>query len=162
MQTILKGDIIQIVKESFIENYNKNIILCHGCNTKNVMGAGLAKQLREVWPSIYVNDSEANKLGYNVLGTYFSVCVKATPHNALYVLNMYTQSNFGRNRDIRYVSYDAIDDCFKLLVLENEPNHSLIYYPKIGAGLANGNWSIINEIINYRLKDYEHYLVEYE
>lgn len=162
MQTILKGDIIEITKRSLYENYNRDIILCHGCNTKNVMGAGLAKQLCDIWPSVYVNDSEANKLGYNVLGNYFSVCVEATERNALYVLNMYTQSNFGRNPDIRYVSYDAIDACFKLLAIEHEPNTSLVYYPKIGAGLANGYWPVINEIINYRLKEYDHYLVEYE
>jgi O-acetyl-ADP-ribose deacetylase (regulator of RNase III) len=38
----------------------------------------------------------------------------------------------------------------------------LIGYPKIGAGLAGGNWNQISKIINEELVDENHTLVEFK
>lgn len=161
MQTIIKGDIIRQALNFFEEAEMVDVIICHGCNTLNVMGAGVAKQLRNKWPVVYEVDTQVASRGENKLGNYSFACVEEDVLSSLYVVNMYTQANVGK-ADVRYVSYDAIDDAFRLLTKQWYPHEAVIFYPMIGAGLGNGHWPVINEIINYRLKNYEHYLVEYE
>jgi hypothetical protein len=57
-----------------------------------------------------------------------------------------TQETYGRE-PIRYVSYGALHLCFEKLndtYIEDTPFH----FPKIGAGLGNGDWSVISQLID--------------
>jgi len=54
---------------------------------------------------------------------------------------------------------EAIRSVFKK-IKSNYPGRK-IGYPKIGAGLAGGDWNIISEIIEEELKNENHVLVEF-
>lgn len=57
------------------------------------------------------------------------------------------QEYYGRNKSIRYVDYNAIQQVFmKVNELARQYNLS-IKFPLIGCGLSNGDWDIVSDII---------------
>lgn len=75
-------------------------IICQQVNCRGVMGAGLAKQIRDKWPVVfeeYVKVCNPKKLGD------FQV-VQVAPQ--LYVANLFGQLNYGRDK--RQTNYAAL------------------------------------------------------
>lgn len=116
-------------------------IFCHQVNCQKVMGAGLAKQIKDKYPEVYqiYQDRE-----YPYLGAIDWI---PTSDNRICV-NMYAQDFYGRDR--RYTDYIAFVDC--LNEIENEiitlPKEWSIAFPYgIGCGLGGGDWRIIEELL---------------
>ena len=70
----------------------------------------------------------------------------------LTIINAFTQEYYGNDKNVRYVSYDAMDIAFKNIgIYYSRPNISnkepIVRFPLIGAGRGNGNWNVIREII---------------
>ena len=81
----------------------------------------------------------------------------------LVVVNAYTQYKYGRNHadgDKSPVDYAAIEMCMKKMNYRFKGKH--IGLPKIGAGLAGGDWNRIEHIINTELKDCQITIVNYK
>lgn len=139
--------------------------IVHGCNAQGVMGSGVAKIVREKYPKAYeryVNEYNLNK--HLKLGHVIPVPCgdrNVDPANFKIIINAITQDFFGRDGK-RYVSYDAIADSMNTINQFFEVyGISEIAMPKIGAGLANGKWEIIERIIETELinvKPYVYYI----
>jgi O-acetyl-ADP-ribose deacetylase (regulator of RNase III) len=121
--------------------------IVHGCNAEGVMGAGVARLIKEKYPkcySEYKTHSIENglKLGTNVPYVH---------DDDLVIWNAITQEHCGGI--FRQVSYDAIETCFSDInkKVKSVPYDTTINIPMIGAGLANGNWKIIETIISETL-----------
>lgn len=133
-------------------------IIAHGCNAQGVMGAGVAKLIKEKFPYAYdyyrraVEDWMAfNPDNRSMLGCVFPTGREAGP---TVIFNCITQLGFGY-QPFRYVSYDAIDDCMKNVAgLLFSMGESQISMPKIGSGFGGGNWEVIEEIIKHRLEKF--------
>lgn len=129
-----KGDLLAV----------KRGIIVHGCNAQGVMGSGVAKAVKEMYPGAftqYSNDIMTNWAGLGDISVYTPV------PNELIIVSAITQEFYGREPNTRYVSYDAIELCFAR-VFELAENVGLtVHIPYIGAGLAQGNWGIISTII---------------
>lgn len=143
--------------------------ICHQVNCKGVMGAGIAKQIRDRWPEVYryymerfwdrLDDSKTTE--ENMLGSIDDVKIKNDTRD-LHIVNMYAQTSYGFNH-YRYTSYDAFEDCLyqiKRLV----PVSKMIGFPKgIGCGLGGGDWEIILRMIETVLGDtHEVFIYELE
>lgn len=76
----------------------------------------------------------------------------------LYVVNCYTQYYYGTKFGIP-VDYNALRSCMK--EINKTFTGKRIGLPRIGAGLARGNWSIIKEIIQEELIDCDVTIVNY-
>ena len=131
-------------------------IIAHGVNCYGVMGSGVAKIIREKWPEVYKDDHQFCQLRepYRYLGF-----IRDTPANdGTLILNCFTQEKYGKDGK-RYVSYDAIDNCFervnKVLDTIDNIDNEYIAMPKIGAGLGGGHWPVIEAIINHRLQNHQ-------
>jgi O-acetyl-ADP-ribose deacetylase (regulator of RNase III) len=116
-------------------------VIAHGCNAQGVMGSGIAKAIRDEYPTVYkdyrdVYEEQGNKLH---LG---QVITTRTLERT--ILNIISQEYYGRNPNVVYVSYDAIE---KAILRINKMGYVRVAFPKIGAGLANGNWELISHII---------------
>lgn len=143
---ILQGDIVRLAEEGHFD------VIVHGCNCFCRMGAGLARQIVTKYPIALTTDKETTKADITKLGTYTSVNV-----GAFTIVNAYTQYRYGYIG--KHVDYHAIQDVFELI--KKDFTGLRIGYPRIGAGLAGGNWRIISEIINEALEGENHTLVEY-
>lgn len=126
-------------------------IIAHGCNAQGVMGSGVAKGIREKFPTAYKLYLHMHTTDGLETGDVQIAEVSNVPR--LYVANLITQHFYGTH-NLKYVSYDAIDECFDNLFARNLRNYP-INIPKIGAGLGGGNWSVIELIIEARMQQYE-------
>ena len=129
--------------------------IAHGVNCRNKMGSGVAKAIFTEYPEVKEEyhkfwNEKAHLEGWsgeNFLGVVQQVSV----HDGKIVFNMFTQLNYGYDGKL-YVDYNAIKKCFDYLV-ENCYYVKKIAIPKIGCGLAGGEWEIVKEIINESTKD---------
>lgn len=132
--------------------------ICHGCNARGSMGAGIAFHLRKPYPEIYddyrrvfVEQGKTLRLGQ----TIWTRC----RDNRL-VINAITQADYGRDPNTVYADYDAIREAVGEIdriarATQVDPAEAerrggrieTVGFPKIGAGLANGDWNLIADII---------------
>jgi O-acetyl-ADP-ribose deacetylase (regulator of RNase III) len=143
-----------IYKNESLLNVVEGIIL-HGCNCFNVMGAGVAKFLRDKYPIVYEVDCLTIPGDENKLGKYSVALVD----EKLTIINCYTQYHYHYSENRCKVDYYAVRKCFEV-IKENYPNKDLCM-PKIGCGLAGGDWNIVESIINEVFDDrniYVYYL----
>jgi O-acetyl-ADP-ribose deacetylase (regulator of RNase III) len=145
----IKGNLIHLAQEGQFD------LIIHGCNCFCTMGAGIAKQIRSQFPQAWEADLATQSGDRSKLGSYSKACIN-TPSGRLHVINAYTQYHY--SGDGVLVDYDAVTKVFT--ALKNQFHGQRMGYPKIGAGLAGGDWKIISEIIDSALDGETHTLVE--
>ncbi len=148
---IEKGDLIQKAK------YGEFDVIIQGCNCFCTMGAGIAKTVKQVFPTAYQADLATVAGDQAKLGSY-SVAQVQIHGRVLIIVNAYTQYQWkgqGRKAD-----YDAIRRVFQKV--KNDYTGKRIGYPAIGAGLAGGDWDIIASIIDQELVGEEHVFVKWD
>jgi len=132
-------------------------VIVHGCNCQCVMGAGIAKTIKQKFPEAYQADLQTSAGNREKLGTFSSASVIIRGKKVI-IVNAYTQFDW-QGSGVK-VDYDAVRNVFKLI--KKEFSGLRIGYPAIGAGLAGGDWQIISQIIDEELLDENHVWVEYE
>ena len=152
---IIQGDLIQLAKEGHFD------VIAHGCNCFLTMGKGIALQIKMEFPEAFQEDQKTSRGDLWKLGTYsFAHILRYN----LTVINAYTQFDYRptyNDDGIVRCDYDAIRRVFKAIA-RDFGNDARIGYPKIGAGLAGGDWEIISKIIDEELIDHNHTLVEFQ
>jgi O-acetyl-ADP-ribose deacetylase (regulator of RNase III) len=170
---IIEGDLIALAKQGHFE------VITHGCNCFCTMGAGIAVPMKQnfkcdVFPMEHPNyKGDINKLGtidYLPITLVLEKPIKIGNLNllapdfggfVLTVVNSYTQYHYGRNHlDGVYkpVDYEAITLCMRKI--NNKFKGKSIGLPKIGCGLAGGDWSIVSKIITRELIDMDVTVIE--
>lgn len=143
----LRGNLITLAQRGDFD------VIIHGCNCFNTMGAGVAKQIRHQYPIAYAVDSQTESGDLNKLGNYTSVKV-----GHLTIVNAYTQ--YGYHPSVMTVDYNALRSVFKQI--KRDFAGQRIGFPKIGAGLAGGNWDHIATIIDEELNGEDYTVVVYK
>ena len=140
--------------------------ICHQVNCQGVMGSGIAKQIRERWPWVYSSYRaycDRHKIrDQSPLGNIWGVKIDRDNRNSQWVVNMFSQENFGYTGS-RFTSYDAFAKCLEKIRVRI-PKDKTIGFPKnIGCGLGGGNWKVIYALIEEILGDeFEVYIYELE
>ncbi len=147
---IVKGNLITLAVHGEFD------VIIHGCNCQGVQSAGIAKSIKQRFPMAYAADRRTPLGKPEKLGTYSSAEALVTGRK-LTIVNAYTQFNYKGKHN---ADYEAIRACFKLAAVDFAGKR--IGYPKIGAGLAGGDWEIISKIIDEELEGMDHTLVEFE
>ena len=152
----IKGDLIEMALEGHFD------VITHGCNCFCTMGAGIAPQIKEAFPDAWQADSGTRRGDIMKLGCYTYADIEIKDRGWLTVVNSYTQYNYGRNHedgDEKPIDYDAL----RLALRKINKNYSKksIGLPKIGAGLAGGDWKLIKSKIEIELKDMDVTIVHY-
>ena len=131
----------------------------HGCNAQGVMGSGIAKQVRELYPlafgvyrQVYLGQNQTLFLGQ---------VIEVTAGDKT-IFNCITQDMYGREPDVQYVDYDAVRTCMEYInnsIPIGDPHDGSPYQdvamPQIGSGLGNGDWKIIEEIIEFTCSNFQ-------
>lgn len=152
----IKGDLIELALKGEFD------VIAHGCNCFCKMGSGLAPQMAKAFSC---NDFTLEQLKYkgdiNKLG-----CIDYEPRITdvwkVEVVNAYTQYYYGQNSPNckTPLDYSALRLCLRKM------NHTFagkhIGLPKIGCGLAGGEWVAVKEIIQRELVDCDVTIVMYE
>ena len=169
----IKGDLISLTLSGEFE------VCVQGVNCFCVQKSGLAPQMVKAFKTNeFSQEAPARRGDINKLGTidyrHFEKDDKTGKFQPLVnwewrsdyeltVVNAYTQFNFGANHqggDPKPLDYSALTLCMKKInrIFAGKK----IGLPKIGAGLARGDWEIIKKIIQNNMKECYVTIVEYE
>ena len=149
MKTV-KGDLLELALDGAFD------VVVHGCNCYCTMARGIALTIKNSFPEAYRADCATDKGSRSKLGT-FSFAEIVRGERRFVVVNAYTQFDWkgaGVNAD-----YEAIRRVMNEIKLRFSGKR--IGYPKIGAGLAGGDWETISSIIREELAGENHTYVEY-
>lgn len=167
----IDGNLITLAKEGMFD------VITHGCNCLSNMGAGIAPQMAKEFGC---DGFKMEKLGPTIdkLGCidyetlYWEDDKRWTKYPdeggkwvtiKLTVVNAYTQFKYGKNHVdgvARPLDYEALTLCMRKINHTFKGKH--IGLPKIGAGLAGGDWNQIKQIIQTELKDCKVTVVNYK
>lgn len=146
-----RGDLLKLAADGAFD------VIVHGCNCFCTMGAGIAKGIAAQFPEAYAADRHTAKGDRLKLGTCSFAAVQVNGRT-LTVVNAYTQFDF-RGSGMK-ADYAALRSCLRW-VAETFPD-ARIGLPKIGAGLAGGDWATIEAIVTEELRDRAATIVEYQ
>ena len=147
-----RGDLVEMAKQGQFD------VILHGCNCWCEMGAGIAKAIRHNFPEAYRADLETTPGDPGKLGTC-SFASSPVEGGEVDVVNAYIQFNYSKQReDEVLVDYDAVSSCMHWV--KERYSGRRIGLPKIGAGLAGGDWNRISRIIDEELEGEDVTLVE--
>lgn len=141
MLKYVEGDLLVALTEGDVD------VLVHGCNCFHAMGGGIARQIKTLWPEVAKADKQnSTYAARGKLGLFTSAIVPRDDGSKGVVINAYTQYKYS-SQDAQ-VDYEAIECAFKTIVDVYHNSDVVIGIPKIGAGLAGGDWDKIEGIIN--------------
>lgn len=127
-------------------------VIVHGVNCQGKMNSGFAKQLRERFPDAYKTYKTAETTHGLILGDINGY----VDSNGFTIINAITQDRYGRDKDVVYVDYEAVEKSMNIvagLVFEKGGPDYPLHLPFIGAGLANGDEAKLLEIFETAFKD---------
>ncbi len=120
---------LKIIEGDVFANLSGPTIIAHGCNDRGVMGAGIAKIIKDRYPEAYL----AYRTAYEKKGLYLGDVIWASPENDLVIANCITQ---GLGKSGRNVNYSAVAVAM-YRVAQNAGVYS-VRFPFIGGGLGGG------------------------
>lgn len=148
MITNVKGDLLKMFKNGAFD------AIVHGCNCFHTMGAGIAGQIADDFPEAVAADKISLYGDIDKLGKY----TMAQNGHGL-IINGYTQYRPGREDTGRL--YASIGTLFDNLTVDTFPAGFKVGIPMMGAGIAGGNWDVIEDMIRIRTPDLKVVVVEY-
>lgn len=150
---------IEFVKGNLLDSDCSYI--CHQVNCQGVMGAGVAKQISDKWPQVFVSYYEKCKViaSYNQparinLGNIQIVALYDdfyATNSHQFVINMFAQEYYGNQG--RFTSYDAFWECLWNIYVNCQKGSTIAFPKGIGCGLGGANWNIIYSMIEEVLGD---------
>lgn len=121
-------------------NQHKPVFIMHCCNDQGGWGRGFVTTLSKKWPQ----PERAYRRNRPQLGSYQMVQVEPKA----FVVNIVGQRGYGADGR-RYVDYGALEDAFKAFAEEFYAARTSMHIqmPRLGAGLAGGDWEHIEWLI---------------
>jgi O-acetyl-ADP-ribose deacetylase (regulator of RNase III) len=148
---VAEGDLIKFALDGRFD------VIIHGCNCQCVMSAGIAKVIKQTFPEAYKADLATKKGSREKLGA-ISAATVTRGGRQITIVNGYTQFHW-RGPGV-LVDYNAVRTVMR--EVKARFGSRRFGYPRIGAGLAKGDWRLIAEIIDTELAGEDHTLVEYK
>lgn len=156
MITYLKGNVIA----AFMNHSGlQPVMLLHGCNCFNCMGGGIAKIIAKKFPKVEEADDHTISGDINKLGNCSIVEVGINK----WIMNCYTQYEMYNDKHKKNgttpFSYLAWENILREIQKGLHPEVTL-YMPKIGAGLAGGDWNKIEALLKSHTANRQVYIYE--
>ena len=156
----VRGNLIELFKEGRFD------FIMHGCNCFSVMGAGMARQIKDEFPQAfradykYEVDAPIDKLGMFSEVSFYGYGT---------IINAYTQYLPGSNFE-----YSALESCLHYLKMnckdrQYRKEHNLkrrqkakLGLPLIGCGIGRGDFKVVRKILEKFSFDFDITIVHYD
>ena len=125
-------------------------IIAHVCNDIGAWGKGFVLPLAQRYPQVKVQYKEWYQRKTDppfALGQVQFVSVDAD----VWVANMIGQHGIYRQGSTPPIRYDALRECLSRVREFAREHKADVQMPRIGCGLAGGDWNVVSEIIEYEL-----------
>lgn len=138
---IIEGDLLT----------SKANVITHCCNNKGVMGSGIAKQIKDKYPTVY-NSYRSN---YEKDGLKLGQVICVIVNDKQYIANLIGQDGYGYDGK-QYIDYEKFKTglyAIRDFMLRN--NFKTIAFPyNIGCYRAGGKWEIVYKMIEDVFSDF--------
>lgn len=130
-------------------------IICHQCNCQGVMGAGVAKQVKDRYPAVFASYYDDYKKGRLRVG-YVNFAPTGNESGQI-IANLCGQDRYGRSGV--FTDYDGLKSCFSAVrefavsKYVIKPKIALPY--KMGSDRGGGDWDTVLSIIEDKLSDFD-------
>lgn len=132
-------------------------IIIHQVNCQGKMNSGVARAIRNKWPSAFNDYLAFWKAADNKSDLLGKVLLSQVGDNK-FVAHIFGQFNYGYD-GARYTSYDALYDGLKFIKdLAQKYNKSVALPSKIGSDRGGADWFVVESMIHSIFKDYEVHL----
>jgi O-acetyl-ADP-ribose deacetylase (regulator of RNase III) len=125
-------------------------IIVHVCNDIGAWGRGFVLAISKRWsePERRYRAWHAGKEGQSLaLGQVQLVQVS----ESVWVANLIGQRDIRESNGAPPVRYDAIRTGLQKVALEARRLHASVHMPRIGCGLAGGDWQVVGKIVEEEL-----------
>jgi O-acetyl-ADP-ribose deacetylase (regulator of RNase III) len=143
---VVKGD----VTNPKLHSIKEIAVIPHCCNNIGVMGAGVAKAIRDKWPIVYKHYKQSSL----ELGSVSYSTIAINDDIKIVIANMIGQDGVCGWHNSKPLKYWALAKAMlsvakfcKALSTDCEDKKAVIHCPKFGSDLAGGNWDFILELI---------------
>lgn len=131
----------------------KEDIISQQVNCCGVMGSGLAKQIRNKYPEVFI-EYYAYCKKHDILEQMLGVAQPVKCNDNKIVVNLFGQMRYGTDR--QYTDYGALKCAMRNMKEYAQENNLSIAIPyQIGCGLAGGDWNVVYKIIEEVFQDYD-------
>lgn len=122
-------------------------LICHICNDIGKWGKGFVLSISDRWPHVRDQYIEHYRSDQIRLGDVQYV----DADKDITVANMFAQNGIKTSFNPKPISYKAVAAALEKVALYAIKNRMTIHMPRIGTGLAGGNWKTIEHLINTHL-----------
>lgn len=134
-------------------------IIAHICNDRGGWGKGFVLAVSRRWP-----EPEQDYRAWHRYGNDFALgeiqTVQVLPDT--WVCNMIAQHGYKAGSSGPPIRYDALAKCLSKLADDAGAYKASVHMPKIGSGLAGGDWAKIEPMIALALNDIPTYVYEFK
>jgi O-acetyl-ADP-ribose deacetylase (regulator of RNase III) len=121
-------------------------IICHVCNDIGKWGKGFVLAISQRWEQpeaeYRVWYQSGMKAGFELGAVQF---VQVEPY--IWVANMIGQRGIKKGSSGPPIRYEAVSSCLRQVAVKARELTATVHMPRIGCGLAGGNWSKIEPLI---------------
>lgn len=143
MLKIINGNILTPNTEE------RGVIVCHQVNCKGVMGAGLARQVKELHPDVFeLYKDKCIQIAAGIGGLGDVQFCSAVADVGYLVANVFGQYGYGHGK--QYTDYAALRKAFERITM-GFPTYTIRIPYMMGCGLGGGDWAVVSQIIEETL-----------
>jgi len=125
-------------------------IIVHCVNNIGAWGAGFVLAISRRWPEPKATYADHSKKGLLGLGTVHFVPVGSSD---IVVANLVGQKGIRGPNNPTPISYSALETGLNAVAEQARKLSATVHMPRIGCGLAGGEWSKVEAIVNKTLVD---------
>jgi O-acetyl-ADP-ribose deacetylase (regulator of RNase III) len=121
-------------------------IICHVCNDEGAWGSGFVAALSRMWAdpeAAYRSWFLGGEAADFELGSVQIVRVE----QGVWVANMIAQHGVGAREGAPPIRYAALRSCLTTVADVSHERLASVHMPRIGCGLAGGEWSVVERVI---------------
>jgi O-acetyl-ADP-ribose deacetylase (regulator of RNase III) len=138
----IEGNLVTLARDDAFD------VIVHGCNCFHTMGAGIAKAIAKAFPAAYMADLDTPYGTTSKLGTISAATIIRQNGKELTIVNAYTQYRYGGGHDLDMTALERV-----LRLVNARFQGKSIGMPRIGCGLAGGDWEEVKKAIHRCLPD---------
>lgn len=134
-------------------------VIAHVCNDAGKWGAGFSGAVSDRWkePEVFYRSQYRRARFSFKLGEVQWVFVETD----LAIVNMIAQHDTRSKKNPKPIRYDALESCLNKLVEScQDLGDVTLHMPRIGSGLAGGDWGLIESLIDEICWDFDVYVYD--
>jgi len=140
---------ITTLQQDIFDTDPKTVAIAHQCNCRNVMGAGLAKAIKQRYPEAFEADKRFIKEHRHIAIEMLGLFSYSTSEDGRAIFNCYGQYGYGG--PVRNTDYLALEGSLRRVsnfLAEGSSLCKTLAIPfGIGCGLGGGDWQVVEAIL---------------